>query len=409
VPLAILVTTSLALSLAVFQLSGGREIGDDAAKLIRFARMPFVLWGDYRAAGLYDTWGSFPPLLPLVFGAPVSPWLAVTGSDFWGFRLGILSWAVVALITLHLVLKGEKGIPGARPRSALFVFAVLPSMLGAIAFIPQEEIYVSIYCLALYYFARNEKWTVVFFTLVLTFFAGKYYLLALAVPLALASPRPARNFLLWVGTTGVLLAAYVSYHKILHGLAPIVSYAVEPDWSVSVWALFWNLGGRLDLQVIRVLPLGLLAVLIPAFCIAARRRGLSLVFSMAGTLYITLLGLSATGPGYVLWNIPLVLICIASMRDVRKRVAMIVLLFLWGAGEWGANFFRGVKLALDSEREAGKTAIAALAERFLGGDFPYHASHVACIALVVAIGLCQLYILWEAGRKVRATEARPLS
>ncbi len=95
------------------------------------------------------------------------------------------------------------------------------------------------------------------------------------------------------------------------------------------------------------------------------------------------------------------------MPSVRHRIATVVLLFCWGFGEWGANFFRGVKLALDTDREAGKTAIASLAERILGDGFPYHACHVACIAIVVASGLCQLYIIWRAGNESGMSAAAP--
>ncbi len=262
------------MSLIVFRLSGGSEIADDAAKLIRFARRPLVLWGDYRAAGLYDTWGSFPPLFPIVFGILVSPWLAITGSDFWGFRLGVLSWGIVALIVLHLVLRGETGVSERRRHFALFVFPLLPSVLGAIAFIPQEEVYVSIYCLVLYRVAKREKWGLVPFVFVLAFFAGKYFLLALTIPLALASRSPVRNLALWGGTIGLLLTAYVGYHRVLHGLTPVVSYVIEPGWSVTIWALIWNLGGRFDPHVIRVLSLALIAAAVPTFCIAGRGRGL---------------------------------------------------------------------------------------------------------------------------------------
>jgi hypothetical protein len=79
-----------------------------------------------------------------------------------------------------------------------------------------------------------------------------------------------------------------------------------------------------------------------------------------------------------------------------------VLLFLWGVGEWGANFFRGVKLALDTDRPGGKEALANLAERFFGAGFPYHAAHVGCIALVLASGVAQICLLWAAGKERRA-------
>lgn len=403
VPLVILVVLSMALSFLVYRVSGGREIADDVKVLARFVREPFVLWGNYGAAGLSGTWGSFPPLLPLVFGALVRPWLMGL-PDFWGFRLGVLTWSVVVLLALHLVVRRQHDVSRGRKRFVLVVFALLPSVLGAISWIPQEEIYVSLYCLALYAAAARGRWNLVFALLVLSVLAGKYFLLVLAVPLALQSRSWARNLALWGGTSLVLLAAYVSYHRVLYGLTPILSHAIEPGWAVSVWALIWNLGFTSDPRTIEALSLGTITVAVFAFCIAGRRSGIPLVFLMAGTLYVTLIALSIATPAYVLWNVPLVLLCIGFMR-VRRHVAWtVVLLFLWGAGEWGANFFRGVKLALDTTRPEGKVALARLAERFLGPDFPYHAFQVACIALVVASGLVQIRILWAAGRDRRLPE-----
>jgi hypothetical protein len=129
-----------------------------------------------------------------------------------------------------------------------------------------------------------------------------------------------------------------------------------------------------------------------------------LAFLMAGTLYITLVFLSTAVPAYILWNVPLALVGIGLMRARRHVVGAVVFLFLWGAGEYGANFFRGVKLALDTARPEGKTALAKVAERILGAGFPCHAFHVACIALVVASGLAQISILWSAARERRAVD-----
>jgi len=402
-PLVVLVVLGLTLSLLVFRLSGGSEIADDVAKLIRFARNPFVLWGDYGAAGLSDNWGSFPPLLPLIFGALVYPWLAIAG-DFWGFRLGILSWSVALLFALYLVLKREEHISEERKRLVLILFAFLPSVLGAIALNPQEEIYVSLYCIALYFAATKGRWGLVFCLLVLSAFAGKYFLLVLAVPLALMSRAPVKNLVMWGATSIVLFAAYVWYHQALFGLRPIVGYITEPSWSVSIWALIWNLGCNPDPGALRLVSGALVAVSVLVFCVAGRRSGMPLVFLMAGTLYIALVFLSTTVPGYILWNVPLALVGIGLMRARRHVVGAVAFLFLWGAGEYGANFFRGVKLALDTARPEGKTALAKLAERILGAGFPYHAFHVACIALVVASGLAQICILWSAARERRAVD-----
>lgn len=400
VPFIALVVLSLGLSFLVYRASGGKEIADDAEKLTRFAREPFILWGNYGAAGLSGTWGSFPPLLPLLFGALVYPWLMIA-PDFWGFRLGILTWSVVALLALHLALGRESTVSEGRRRFVLFLFAVLPSVLGAIALIPQEEIYVSLFCLALYSAAAKSRWNLVFILLVLSVFAGKYFLLVLAVPLAFASGAPIRKLALWGGTSFILLAAYVWYHRVLFGLTPIISHVIDPNGSISIWALLWNLGVVLDPALVRSLSLALVAALVLGFCLAGHRSGLSLAALMAGTLYCTLLGLSITVPAYVLWNVPLVLICIALMRARRHVIGAVVLLFFWGVGEWGEDFFRGVKLALDTDRPGGKEALAKLADRFLGAGFPYHAAQIACIGLVLASGIAQIGLLWVAGKERR--------
>jgi hypothetical protein len=388
-PLIILVGASLVCSLLVFKLSGGREIADDVRCLARFARDPFVLWGDYRAAGLSDRWGSFPPLMPLAFGSLVYPWLRIAG-DFWGFRLGILSWSIVVLFALYGVLRKEHRVSAKRMNAVLILFALLPSVLGAIAFIPQEEIYVSLFCIALYVAAKANRWRLVFLLLVLSAFAGKYFLLVLAVPLAFQSRSPVKSLLWWGIPCVVLLGAYVWYHKMLFGLTPIMSYVLDPGSSISLWALIWNLGFTLDPENVQRLSLILSGAAVFVFCFAGWKRRIGLEVLMAGTLYITLLCLSITVPAYVLWNVPLVL-------------WMVVCLFSWGIGEWGANFFRGVKLALDTVRPEGKTALARVAEQLLGRDFPYHFLHVACIVLVVASGLAQLYLLWTAGREPHAS------
>jgi hypothetical protein len=403
VPLVVLIGISLALSLAVFTLSGGKEIADDVVRLAGFAREPFVLWGNYKAAGLSDRWGSFPPLLPLVFGSLVYPWLRVAG-DFWGFRLGILSWSVVALFALYLVLKREREVSLERTRAVLLIFVLLPSVLGAIAFIPQEEVYVSLFCIGLYYAAKTGRRGLLFFLLVLAVLAGKYFLLVLAVPLAFDSRAPVRNLLRWGATCLALLGAYILYHRELFGLTPIASYVLDPGSSISLWGLLWNMGYMPPEGTIRILSLILVAAGVFFFSAAGRRKGIGLQFSMAGTLYITLLCLSITVPAYVLWVVPLTLLAVAVMRERRHVVWTVVGLFLWGAGEWGANLFRGVRLALDTTRPEGKTAVAKAAERFLGAQFPYHRFHVACIALVVAAGLLLLCVLWIAGKTACSLE-----
>jgi hypothetical protein len=380
----------------VYRLSGGREVADDAKRLIDFARRPFILWGDYRAEGLSDAWGSFPPLLPPLFGILVSPWLAAF-PDFWGFRIGVLSWSVVAFFVIYIIVGRLLRLPPDRQRSALLIFAFLPSVLGAIAFIPQEEIYVSLFTIILYIAARNERWNLVLPLLALTLLAGKYFLLVLAIPLAFMTKRPFRYLCLWVGVSAALLAAYIGYHRTLFGLSPVIGHVIDPGSSLSIWALLWNLGLRPDPQVVKLASLILVIAAVFIFSRKASRRGLPLPFTLSGTLYITLLCISITFPAYVLWTIPLTVICTALMERGRGRAWAIVLLFLWGFGEWSANFLRGVHLALRTERAAGKTALAGAAERFLGAGFPYQASHVVCIAVVIACGGGLIYLLWTGG------------
>ncbi|UCF05405.1 MAG: hypothetical protein JSV33_16090 [bacterium] len=395
-PLASLVIISILLSFAVYKLSGGREVADDAKRLIGFARHPFILWGDYRAEGLSDAWGSFPPLLPLLFGILITPWLAVF-PDFWGFRIGVLSWSVVAFFIIHLIAGRLLRLPPDRQRNTLLIFAFLPSVLGAIAFIPQEEIYVSLFAIILYIAARNERWNLVLPLLALTLLAGKYFLLVLAVPLAFTTKRPLRSLCLWGGVSAALLAAYIGYHKILFDLSPVIGHVIDPGSSLSIWALLWNLGFQPNPQTVKLASLLLVIAAVFIFSRRASQRGLPLPFTMSGTLYITLLCLSITFPAYVLWTVPLTVICTALMERGRGRAWSIVLLFLWGFGEWGANFLRGVHLALRTERAAGKTALANAAERFLGDGFPYQALHVACIAVVIACGIGLICLLWTGG------------
>jgi len=218
--------------------------------------------------------------------------------------------------------------------------------------------------------------------------------------LALATGRPTRNFLVWTGAIAALMTAYVFYHRALHGLTPLLSYVVDPHQSISVWGLVWNSGYEVSPQLARTVPLPLLAAALIVFSMAAHRKRLPLAFAMAGVLLVTLLALSVTSPGYILWVIPLMLISLLRMSRVRERVAAIALLLLWGAGEWGANFFRGVNVALTTERSGGKTAIASAAERLLGPAFPYHWLHMGCIAVVIVSGVGQLLILWRAGRRI---------
>ena len=87
-PVLALVTVSLGLSTLLYFTTLGREIADDPPALLSLVRNPFALFGDYIAAGFGHRWGSFPPLLPLLFGTLVAPWTWIA-PDFWAIRLGV--------------------------------------------------------------------------------------------------------------------------------------------------------------------------------------------------------------------------------------------------------------------------------------------------------------------------------
>ncbi len=391
VPLIVLVAVSMAIVFLLSRVSGGKEIADDVATLSRLVRSPFALWGDYREAGFSDTWGSFPPLLPMLFSVLVAPWIVVAGT-FWGFRVGVLVWTIVALFALDALLGREQGIPESRRRGLLFLFVLLPSVLGTIALIPEEEIYVSLFAAALYAAAAAKRWRPVPFLLLATALAGKYFLLVLAVPLAVYSPAPRRNLIAWCALCGGALAAYVLYHRFAHGLLPILSHDVDPGSSLSIWALLWNLGVQPPLRLVRILSLLGVAVFAAGFSLRFKKEGRPLVFAFAGTIIGTLALLSLSYPGYILWAACLLPVAIGLMKEKVHVFWAVALLFLWGVGEWGANLFRGVALALGADRPAGKEVIASFAQRLFGSDFPFALAHIVllCLVLVAAAGLLHL-------------------
>jgi hypothetical protein len=100
----------------------------------------------------------------------------------------------------------------------------------------------------------------------------------------------------------------------------------------------------------------------------------------------------------VLWVVPLALVCFARIQQARARLALAGLMLAWSAGEWVANLARGTALALATERGEARSAFAARMVEWLGADFPFHAVHVAAIALVLASGAATVWLLWRAGR-----------
>lgn len=396
-PLVVLAAISLAVSASISALTGGLDIADDAPRLLYLVRHPFALWSSYEQTGLGPLWGSFPPLLPPLFGLLVRPfsWVA---PDFWAIRLGTLCWTGVIGVVLYRLLRDLEGVPERESRQALWLFALLPSVWAGTSALPEEEIYVAGYVLLLYAAARTGRWGWVPALLVLTALAGKYFALIVLLPLAFASPSPWRNAALWGALLVATLGAYVGYHQLRFGVAPILSYQLPPTSSISVWALLWNLGWQPPVRIVG--PAGVVVTGLVSLGMSwlARRHGVPLRHSLAVTLYVALLFVATTFPPYVLWAVPLVLCCWVRMSSERQRVWLVVGMLAWSAGEWGQNFFRGVYLALRVERSEGKEIIAALTEAALGADFPYHAVHVAFLALTIASGLALLALLWNAGR-----------
>jgi hypothetical protein len=248
-PIVVLASLSLLAAFALHAATGGREIAEDAPFLLGLARRPFVLFRSYVEARTGSNWGSFPPLLPLLFGVPIRPWTGLV-SDFWTIRFGVLAWTALALLALERVLVRLEHVEPARAREALLVFALLPSTWGPAAVLPQEESYVSLFALALYAAARAGRFRIVPALLVLTAFSAKYFLLVLAVPLAFATPRPWRRLVAWGALAGGALAAYVGYHALRFDLLPIVSHRVAPTMSISLWGLLWHLGVQPSLPIV---------------------------------------------------------------------------------------------------------------------------------------------------------------
>jgi hypothetical protein len=395
VPLIVLVAVSLVAGAALHYVTRGGEIADDILSLRKFVQRPLILWGDYRAAGLSDNWGSFPPLFPPFFALLVYPWVRMD-PGFWGFRLGVLSWALVALVAVAFLLERCASIPAGRRRSLLMVFALLPAVWGTVALIPQEEIFVSLFVVILFAAAAAGRWRLVPYLLLASVLAGKYFLLALAAPMAIASPAPRKNLVAWCALSAAALTAYVAFHRVAHGLLPIVGHVIDPHASISIWALLWNLGWTMPPRIINAISLVTVAIFVLLYARASIGRGRPLAFTFAGTLIGMLLLLSVAVPGYILWAVPVLLVSIGLMRERAHRVWVILLLFVWGASEWGANFFRGVALALGTDRPAGKETLASFAEHLLGGGFPFSLAHVAFLCLVVAAGLGLLGLLWSA-------------
>lgn len=398
-PLLALCALTLGFAALAWWAGGGREFATDASRLLVFARHPLVLWDSYENSGLGPSWGSFPPLLPTLFGALVYPW-TLAFSDFWAIRLGVLTWTCLLLVGLWAVLAYLEKTPSRDVRSALWLFATIPSVWGAAGLIPEEEAYVSIFALGLFCVGRLGHWHLVGPLLLVAILAAKYFLLILLLPLAFASPRPWRNAVIWGGLVGIGLVAYIGYHQLRFDLMPILSYEAETlHGHLSVWSLLWELGVRPSDQAVAAVGVLGAGVMVAAWAVTARHIGIDLVFGMTVALYITLLTISRSWPGYVLWALPLALVCWARLPRSSIRVWVPVLMFAWSAGEWGSNLLRGVDRALSRGTGEGKGAVAARVEQLLGPDFPYYSAHVACVALVVGSGVALIVVLGRAGMR----------
>jgi hypothetical protein len=382
----------MTLAAGVFKATKGAEVADDAPHLVEFVEKPLVLFGNYKLDGLSDTWGSFPPFLPLVFGVLVKPWMFIA-SDFWAIRLGVLSWTLLCLITLAWIGRQSTN-DDTKLRHLLYGFVLLPTVFGAIAMIPQEEIYVSLFVLAIYWAARRNKlpWLLPLF--VATAFAGKYFLLILTLPVAFYVGNPLKRLMFWLPVVIGLLSGYIAFHYIVHGLTPILSHTISPSASISIWALIWNLGWQLPADLVKPLSVLMSGSLVFGFCLVARRRQPKLENMLGISLVITLLCLSITFPAYVLWAIPISLLAGLKMPAADQR-AQTILFIIWGGCEWLANFSRGVALALSTTRSSGKTAIAELATKVFGADFPFAAMQSVFIALVILSGVLIIWLQYK--------------
>jgi hypothetical protein len=402
-----LIALAAAWSALLYALSGGREIGDDAPELLRLCRHPLALFGDYRAAGIGPNFASYPPLLPLLFGAGVRPWLPLV-PDFWAIRIGVLGWTLCALALIGPVARSA-GLSGPQTRRALWLFVLLPTPWAAAALIPQEEAYVALYAVALYLAAASGREALLAPLFLAAVLAGKYFLLILALPLAACSPTPIASFVRSVTPAGVGLGAYVAYHALAfdHPI-PILAHRVGATGSLSMWTPLWALGVRLDPTSVKAVSLLLTGAGVLGFCLLGHRRGLDRLSAAAGSLYLMLITLYITLPAYVLWALPLMVVCVWRMPDPRHRWAGVIGLFVWSAAEWGANLFRGVALALSVERTPGKQAIAGAVERVLGAGFPYHAVSVGLTALLIVTGAALIALLLrDAASRSSGSDLRP--
>jgi hypothetical protein len=398
-PALALVAASVALTAAVGAVTGWREVGDDAPHLLELVRSPWILLAAPESSGLSPTWRSFPPLLPATFGLLVRPWLAWL-PDFLGLRFGVLSWALVALLVCD-ALAARLGFSRAERSRALWIFASASPLLGSIALLPQEEVYLVPLVAALFAAGSAGRPWLVAALAALSMLAGKILLGLLVVPIACYSARPAVELARSGAAMAGALGAYLAWHALHHGSVPLLGYEVAPGTSISAWAVLAGLGLPLP-RGAGVPSLALTVAVALATAVHARRRAVPVLHASALVLLLPLFTLSIAMPPYIVWGLPLVALVLAR-SDRSTRAAGIVLVGAWGAVAYASKLLAGVALALSAHRPQGKRSVAELAERLLGSDFPYEGTRTALLVLLVGLGIALAAVVWRAGL---AREAR---
>jgi hypothetical protein len=392
-PAAALCAASLALTAGLAALSGGREVGDDAPHLLELVRSPAILLGP-PPASLPETWRSFPPLLPPLFGLLVRPF-DLLGSDFAAIRLGALAWGL-ALLAGAARLASALALSAAEARSALFWLALSPSLLAATALLPQEEAYVALFALALVGAASAGRFGLVAALFALSVLAGKLFLAALVVPLAFHAPRPLRELLRSGSAVAVAAGGWLAYQQVRYGATPLLGYAIDPQSGISPWAALAGLGLGPEGAALRLLSGGLTVAGVVGVSAAARRSGVPLLHTAALGLLVPVLTLSIAMPPYLLWSLPLAALALARAAPRARRVG-VALIFAWGGLAYACKLLSGVALAVETSRPGGKTAVAGLVVGLLGEGFPFRSARTAGVAALALVGVALAAVLYRAG------------
>ena len=346
-----------ALTGALAFFAGGREVGDDAVHLLELVSDPWILFRAPDATALPPTWRSFPPLLPLGFGLLVRPWLAVV-PEFVAIRLGVLAWAVIALVAFDRVARAS-GLGEDERRRGLWIFALLPSLAASLALLPQEEIYVALFAMALFAAGRAQRFGLFAAAAAAAVLGGKILLAALVVPVACSAPRPLRELARAGGAMALAQGAWLGWQTLAHGQAPLLSYSIDPVTSISPWGALAGAGWRLSPELTRALSGALGAAGVLAVGGLVLRGRLPALHGCALALFVPLLALPIAMPPYLVWNLPFLALVAARMPRAR-RAWTVALLAAWGGIAYACKILAGVALALERARPDGKPAIARL-------------------------------------------------